>query len=420
MGATLTNQFALYREHYKENIAEIFFSSKKLTSPILAAMESKSEDDGMGRGFIIPTIHRLTGAVGSTLSRAQTKARSSETGNTFGSERWVVQAVKMHGVATFHHDSILAAKGDSDKLFDVIKKSMDSATAQIRKRMAHYVSGAGWGKVATVLALSTTTVTVDPALCNRLQEGDYLVACQSESGAVIKAIGGDNETMITAINRQTGVLTVDQDPTAGTPWVVGDTIFRAGDREDSASPTRQVICGLDGWFGTDTTLFGVTRTSAADLTAHQIDGAGKDHATASVEALRTLYSYDSYGSAQYVSPVDYETISLDKDAVKVVSMDVGKYKMGFEGLMASWSGYSIPILTDAMVDPGKSYVGPFDDSDVAPYFVHNDDLINVTDVDGLTIRAVDGTENFEARLFSRGNIVCPGPGKFARISSFGL
>lgn len=421
MGTTLTSALALYKEHYHDNIAEIFFTSKKITSPILAAMESKSLDDGMGRGFIVPVVHRLPGTVRATFAAAQTKARASTTGHTFGSDRWVIQAVKTHAVATFAADAVLGAKGDSDKMLDVVKLSMETTTAAIRKRLAHYVSGAGFGKVATVLALTTTTVTIDPALCNRVQEGDDLVAAATESASVLKAIGGDNATTITAVNRTTGVLTVDQDPTAGTPWVVGDTIFRLGDRQDSATPARLVITGLDGWFQTAAaSLFSVDQTTSAELAALQVDGASKDHATATVEALRTLFSYDSNASAMYVAPVDFETIALDKDATKIVAMEVGKYNIAFEGLMASWSGYSVPILPDAMVDPGRAYLGPFDDSDYAPFFAHNGDLVNITDDDGLDIRAVDGSDDFEARLFNRGNIVCPGPGKFSRITSFGL
>lgn len=420
MAATLTNQLALYKEHYRDNIAEIFFASKKLTSPVLAAMESKSLDDGMGRKFVVPTIHRLTGAVGSTFARAQTKARSSATGSTFGSDRWEVDALKYHAVATFAHDNILAAKGDSDKLMDIVKLSMESATFAIRKKVAHYVTGGGWGKVGMILAVTSTTVTIDPALCNRLQEGDPLVASASEAGAILKAITGGTETLITAIARTTGVLTIDVDTTAGgTPWVVGDTLFRAGDRQNSATPARLVICGLDGWFGTDTTLHGITRTGKADLTSFQIDGTGKDISTSIVEAMQTLYSYDSNASCMYVSPADFSTLSLDKDATKIVSMEVGKYKVGFEGLMGSWSGYSVPILPDAMITAASAYLGPFDDSDVAPFFAHNGDLVNVTDDDGQDIRAVDGSDDFESRLYCRGNIIVPGPGKFARITGLG-
>lgn len=420
MGATLSDALALYHEHYHSNNVEIFFTSKKLTSPILAAMETKSLDDGLGRQYVVPVVYRLPGTVRATFAASQTKARASSTGHSFGSDRWTVSALKTHAVANFDADSVLAAKGDSGKLLDIVKLSMETTTAAIRKRLAHFVSGAGWGKIGTVLATSSTTITIDPALCNRLQEGDVIAGASSESGAIFRAISSGPSTAITNIARSTGVLTVDLDPTAGTAIVVGDTLFLYDARENSATPSRQVITGLDGWFGTDTTLHGITRTGKADLTAFQVDGTSKDHSAAAVEALRTLFSYDSYASVMYVSPVDYETISLDKDAAKVISMEVGKYKIGFEGLMASWQGYSVPIACDAMVDPAKAYLGPFDDADVAPFFAHNGDLVNVADEDGMQVRAVDGSDSYEARLFNRGNIICPGPGKFARITSFGL
>lgn len=421
MGATLATSIDLYKEHYFGNLPEIFFTSKKLTSPILAAMETKSMDDGFGAGFVVPFVGRLPGTVRSTFASSQTKARASSTGHTYGSERWVVQAVKTSAVANFAEDAILACKGDSDKLLDVIKLSMETTTAAIRKRLAHYVSGAGWGLIGLVLAVDATTITIDPALCNLVQEGDDLVGASTENASVLRAITSGPETTITAINRTTGVLTVDQDPTAGTAIAVGDFLFRFEDRQNSATPTRQVICGLDGWFGNaSSSFFGVDQTAMSETAALQISGAGKDHAQAMVETLRTLFSYDSSASCAYVSPVDYETMALDKDAVKIVGMEVGKFKLAFEGMMASWSGYSVPILPDAMVQPAKSYVGPFDDSDVAPFFAHNGELVNISNEDGQDIRAVDGADNYEARLYNRGNIICPGPGRFARISNFGL
>jgi len=419
MGATLTSVFPTYKEHYLGNLPEIFFTSKKLTSPVLAQMESKSLDDGGGRGFVVPTVFRLPGAISPSFTTAQTKARGSATGSTFGTERWVVQPVELNAPAVFTRESILAAKGDSDKLLDVVKMSMESTTMGLRKRYAHYASGAGWAKVATVLAVTTTTVTIDNDLCNLVQEGDDLVAAATESASVLKAITSGPETTITAINRATGVLTVDQDPTAGTPWVVGDTIFRFGEREDSATPTRLVVTGLDGWFGTDTVLHGVTRTGKADLTAHQIDGASKDIGQAIVEAMRTLFQYDSYASVCYVSPTDFETVSLDRDAAKTISMDVGSYKIAFEGLNASWNGYTVKLLPDAMIQPGRAYLGPFDDGDVAPFLACNGDLVNVDNEDGMDIRAIDAAASYEARLFSRGNFITPGPGKFARITGLG-
>lgn len=419
MGATLTSTFALYKEHYRDSIEEIFFTTDKTTSPVLAAMETRSEDDGMGRGYVVPIVTNLPGNVRPTFPGAQTKSRTTTTGNTFSTERWVVQAVESWGVANFSGVSVRAAKGDSDKLLDVVKLSMETETVAIRNRLSHYASGAGWGKIGTVLAVSSTTITIDPALCNLVQEGDDVAGAATESASVFKAITSGPETTITAINQATGVLTVDQDPTAGTPIAVGDILFRFEDRENSATPTRLVIAGLDAWFGTDATLFGVTRANSANLTAKQISGAGKDHSTAIVEALRTLFSYGSSASVCYTSPVDYETISLDKDAVKTVQIEVGKYKIGFEGLMASWSGYSCPILPDAMIQPGYAYLGPFDNAKYAPYLVHNGDLINTADEDGQELRAQDSGDAYEARLYFRGNVACPAPGKFARITGLG-
>lgn len=420
MGATLANQFALYKEHFVGNSAEIFFTSKKLTSPILASLDSKSMDDGGGRGYVQPVIHRLSGAVGSTFARAQNKARGATSGSTFGSDRWVVQPFKYHGVANFAHDNVLAAKGDSDKLMDVIKTGMEAGTLAIRKRMAHYVSGNGYGKVGVILAVGNAFVDIDPALCNRVQEDDPLCAASGEAAGALRNIAAtDEELLITAINRKTGRLTLSADPTAGgDPWLVGDTLFRGGDRENDATPERLVISGLGAWFGEDADLHGVTARSST-LIAHQIDGSGKDHATASVEAQRTLFSYESYASVQYVSPVDFETVALDKDAAKTVQMEVGKYRIAFDGLMVSWYGQTIAMLPDALLDPSVSFVGPFDDEEVCPFLAHNDELVNVNAEDGMDIRAVDGADSFESRLYSRGNVICPGPGQFARITAFG-
>jgi hypothetical protein len=51
--------------------------------------------------------------------------------------------------------------------------------------------------------------------------------------------------------------------------------------------------------------------------------------------------------------------------------------------------------------------------------VHNRDVVNIDNKDGRDFLRLAGSASYECRMYFRGNIVVPAPGKFAVIYNLG-
>lgn len=413
MGATLSQVLPLLREHYHDNITEIFFKADKSTTPIMAAMEAKSMDDGLGRQFVVPIEYGLGSSAGGTFSIVQAKAQGTSVGSAALRDRWLGSATVIDAVAYWARDSILAAKGP-DELFDVMASEMDAKIWLVKKKLSMYAVEQGWGRVGTISAVSATTVTIGTDEINRLDIGDVVVASATIASNLLRATANTGAT-VTGVNPDSGVVTIDTDTTA--TWAAGDILFFYGDRQDSATPAQLVPAGMGGWVPVaapgSTAWFNINRQNNPNLGGHRVAANGADHATTFIRTVNRLLQYGSKADIGYVSPQDYSILCSDKDATKTVEITLGKYGIGFDGVSVATNAGRCPTVPDAMKGQGSAWFGPFSDKKYAPFMAHNGDLVNVDDIDGNEIVRNATSTNFEMRLYFRGQIFVPAPGKFA-------
>lgn len=412
MPATLATVLPLLREHYHENITDIFFTADKVTTPVLADMESKAMDDGLGRGYVVPVEYGTGSSASPTFSVAQGKAQGATTGNSALRDRWIVQAATIDAVCNWTRDSMLAAQGKgATELFDVMQREMDSKISLVKKRLAHAAVERGYGRIGVITAITSTTITLDTSVINRVDVGDDLRAADAEASGAFRT----GTIAITAIDPDTGVLTMASNP--DTNWDVGDFVFHEGYREATAASYLLPV-GLAGWIpetAPSGAFMNITRTGIPNLCGHRVDATGLDHAYAFIRAVNRLHKFGSKASVIKCSDEDYTVLCADKDATKTVEISLGKYGIGFDGVTVSTLAGRIPVVPDAMIPQGVAWCGPFDDKKFAPFLAHNDDLVNVDDIDGNEITRGATTTDLEMRLYFRGAIACPAPGKFAVI-----
>lgn len=418
MGATLSNALAMLREHYHENIAEIFFVSDKSTAPLLASMEAKSKDDGFGRGYVTPFEFGMGSSASASFSVAQGKASGTTVGSSALRDRWVTQAATIDAIARWSRDIWLAAEGKgAGELFDVMTREMDSKISLVKKRLAHSMNEKGFGRVGTILALTSSTITLSTDELNRLDEGDELVAAATESASALR-VTANTGNRVTGYNPDTGVVNVAVDPTAGGgAWAVGDTVFFYGDRQDSATPVEIMPYGLPAWVpvtAPGSTLFnGVNRQNRPNLGGHRYASAGASIAATLIKTANRLFNYGSRASICYMSADDYGTLCIDKDQVKTVELKVGKYEIGFDGVTVRTNAGLVPVVPEALMEQGNAWMGPFDDKKYAPFLAHNGDLVNIDEGDNQTVTRISDSSGYEMRMYFRGNMILPAPGKFA-------
>lgn len=415
MATTLATSLPLLREHLHKNITQMWVEYDKQLSPTLAGMESRGLDDGGGRGYVVPIETTMGSAVGPTFGTAQALAQGTASGSTPGRDRWVCQHTEVHAMAYWSRAAMLAAESKgAGEVFDLLEREIGAATGRLKKRMAHAAVEQGYGRIGTISAVTSTTVTIGASTINRVSVGDELVAAAAHTTGALRSA---TMLRVDGWDPDTGIMTMSADPTA-LGWAANDTVFFDGYRNTT---TPLMPFGLGAWVPgaapTSTTFCGINRLGNPDLGGHRVSATGLDHASAFIRAANRAFKYGTKMDAIYCSPEDYEILSADKDATKTIQIGVGKYEIAFDGVTVNTHAGACPVIPDVMYEQGTAWGGPWKSERFAPFIAHNDDLVNIDDIDGLQFTRAATSTNFEMRLYFRGQIIVPAPGKFTCITS---
>lgn len=413
MASTLTTVLPELLEHARQDVENIFFNPDDALTPLMASMDSKSENDGAGTGYKVRFMYSKGSSVSADFAAAQAISAGATGGHAALGNAWVIQAKNIEATAEWTRDTLKAGEGNPDDTFDIMATEMDAKIAKIRQRIAICGWESGYGRVATMSAVGNPTITIPSHCANRLEVGDFLVASSSATGALrnsgtaVDIIGiGDDVSGTTTI-------TMSADISAGPhSWGATDTIFQKGDHVDS---TITCPVGMAGWVPTTApsgAFFGVTRTGIPQLCGTRRSYSGKDHSTALILAAGVQMKNGIKSSEAYLSAEDFGVLTCDKESVKTVAINLGKYQIGFDAFPLLTPNGVVKVLPDIYMEQGTFWMGPFSNKKFAPFLIHNDNLVNVDDTDGNTIRAKYNSTNLEMRLFFRGGIGMVFPGAF--------
>lgn len=427
MGVTLTNTLPAFIEHVNKNIVQIFYEGGKGASAILAAAEAKSFNDGAGRNYIQRVAFNPGSAISATFSNAQGKAIGSTAGSSVVYKRFEIPAVTKEVVLQWHRDTMLAAEGGGEaEVFDVLESEYTAKTLRFRQILSEELTERGWGSVGQISGTpTTTTIDVDNSIANRFNEGDDFVAADSESADALLSATALRVTAV-SMGATTTTLTLSGNPLA-LGWGASDFLFRPGDRQNSASPTRLCIAGLRAWVDstapTSTAFMGVDRTeSPLNLGGHRMNAstAGDDHFTALIKMANRLDKMTGTpADVAYVSSEDMTIMQLDRERARMLEgLTIGKYKIGVQGFMlqGQQSG-PIKVVVDKYLPQGTCWMGPFETKEFAPFLFHNGELLNIDDMDGKELDRGATDTTLEMRCYFRGNYVVPAPGKYGVITN---
>jgi len=422
-GADLATVRAALREHYVgKNLVDIFYNAKKDVNPMMAALEAVADTgEGGGRLLVTPIVYGTGTAGGQSFSRVLAKAQGSTVGSAGQYSRWETAVQSLNAVARWDRDAMDAVLSRSSKeTFDVMTKEMDLKIALLRKLIATYSFGDGSGALGQITAVDSTTITVGLDVVNRIVRGADLVACTTTTGATKNSGTAIN---VTAVDYSTGICTMASDPTASTAWAVNDYVFNYNDRPNASIATyanQVMIHGMKAWLPggavVDSTTFdGVTRNGNSDLAGLTVNCASLEPEDAFTKSLTQLFvTGGQKADALFCNPYDYSAFTTGKDKSKTVQIELGKYNLGFSGFNVETIYGSVPVVPDAMCPAGEFYAGPWKDPEVAPRLVYVGDLVQIDNKDGMDfVRAYNDTA-YEMRLYFRGNIICPAPGRFVR------
>ncbi len=406
-------------EHYTDEITEVIFEATKEITPLFAMCESKAIKDGFGRQFVAPIVTNEGAAVAADPEVADEIAGDGAVGGRPTRDRWVITRVSMDSTFVFTRDEIIAITGKgADEQFDVMADEMDKAVTRIRNTLAEQVSGDGWGALAQISAITSTTITVNPKLANRFKKGYRLQASNSKDTDVLYGSGA--ALRVTGVNTNTGVITLSGNPVTTWDNSTDFYVFRQGNHIETdpaaAESAKLCISGLSAAVDpSSTTFWGVTRTADPDLTGYETDCTGFD----TVEALEEMAEQAFYAGKKMdtilVPGVNWKLLNLDKDASKTVAVSLGEYQIGYKAYNLPTAYGNVEILPDAFLEPGACYGGPFQDKKLCPKLYYaGDKLINLDAFDGKDFERVttNGAREFKGQFFFSGQFVLEAPGAY--------
>jgi hypothetical protein len=403
MSLTRARYLAYLRERWaKPDLIEMALAAD---SPLFGLLEKVRSG---GKYYHVPILQ--TGAQGrsATFATAVTNAVGSQT------RAFDVTYVSNYGILQLEGDIINDSEGNENALFSAVDHEVKAGLANMAKDMRVSLYGATGGAKGVVGSHSTVNFTlanIEDAI--HFEVGMLLTADTVNGGGTVHA----GQEAITAINRDTGVLTAAQDWSTGiTGFAANDFVFEEGDYDGK-------LAGLESWIPTSapgaTTFYGVNRSrDTVRLGGVRYDGTTEPLEEACQNAAGVVQLYSGKITHFFANPIKWaqfaNSISADSANRKTVvegSTSRGA-KVGYDAIMVATPVGMVPLLSD----PGcpRGYIMGLDmDTWTLPY--SGPELIHIVDDDGLEMRRGSG-DDWQVDLKCRCNLACNAPGRNVRIA----
>lgn len=333
MALDLTTFASALKAHYSNDRVENMVYQD---NPLLALMP-KMEQFG-GKNLPIPIIYGNPQGRSATFSDAQANKTNSQL------KDFVLLRKSDYSLASISNEVLEASKGNANAFMEAATTEIDGAIHSAVRSLAIAMYGTGSGSIGQVTTGATgTSITLKNADdVTNFEVGMELVFDDADGGGTVKS----GSVTVTAINRDSGVLTVDAMSAiaGGSGTASDDYIFVEGDYDAK-------ISGLRAWVPDSapgaTAFFGVDRT--ADVT--RLGGIRYDGSAMPIE--EALISAASRVAREGGKPdhcfMNYSKFADLEKALgsKVQYVDVkASAEIGFRGIVVNGPRGPIKVIPD--------------------------------------------------------------------------
>jgi hypothetical protein len=393
---------AALKQHYTdERIENMVYKD----NPFLA-MVAKYEDFG-GENLKLPIKY------GNPMGRSAnfTTAQSNVTGGNI--KAFLLTRIKDYAIAQIENEVLEASKGNANAFLEAAVFAIDGSIQAATRSLAVALYGNGKGSIGIVSTSDATTITLATTQDITNFEVDMkLVASNVESGT---GTGVATAQSVTAINRDTGVLTMSGNPSTG-GFDASDYLFVEGDYATDSTALLKVS-GLGAWLpstapGSTDSFFNVNRSADVDrLGGIRFDASSlpleEGLIGAAARAARAGGKPD-YCFMNYSNFADLEKALGSK--VAYVEKNI-KPEIGFRGILIHGPRGPINVIPDQNCPNGVAYMIQMDvwklySLGKAPRILSGD---------GLKQLRVYNADAIEVRVGYYGQLGCRAPGWNVRI-----
>lgn len=388
---------------------KLYYGPQKLMN---ATFDSKSrpginflpkDESFTGRNQPFPIVYEDAFGRSATFSDAQTNA------SNVAVEAWDIDVVANNEVVVVDTDTLLRSRNDKGAFLKQQFYKIDTALNVLANDVEIGIFGYADGRIGVISAITATTITLTNAADARhFFINQVLVSAANATSAVDGGAATPNTTTVTAVNYDTGVLTVGTDR-SGT-WSANDLIFSIGDYTDT---TALKISGFETWLQGTSTLFGVDRSLHSRLQGIAATGALADIKKAITDAAATATA--QAGSEPDLCFVPWDGVFselVDQLEADVMRPPGRETSAGFSGVTIFGPAGSIKILGATQCTPNTCYLV---DSSVIK-LVSMGPLVRIVDDDGLMAGRRGSAAGLEIRADSHAQLVIQSPGRCARIA----
>jgi hypothetical protein len=335
--------------------------------------------------------------------------------------------IRNYGLAAIQNEVLEASVGNANAFMQAAASEIDGILRALTQDLAGGLYGTGTGERGTIAAVDPVALTItlaNPTDVVRFEVEMELtfqhVLGQASSVFVI------GESKITAVDRDTGVITLDAFPA---PWggppaaglSVGDFIFQRGDQPVAGDPNKK-ITGLAGWLpsvapvgGPGTEFFGVQRESdPTRLAGIRYDGTAETIEEAMIGAGALLFREGGRPDVIFMNPLSYSELikSLGSKVVYDLMRSSDVADVFFEAVRIHLPSGSAMVVADPNCPSGRAYMLQMDTWKL--YSLGMAPKILMTD--GLRFLRENNADAVEVRAGYYAQMGCTAPGWNATIA----
>ena len=396
---TLTNWDAALKQYYRPKaVDDLVYQSHPL-------MELLPKDTKFrGRNMPIPVLYGRGQGVSTTFSNAQSNATASKV------DDFLLTRVSKYGVATLSGEVVAASEGDryaflsasTTEIDNIIKSVGDSISKSLFRDGSGAIGQCNASVTSTSLVLKTTNDVVN------FEVGMELVFSATKSGGSLKS----GSVTITAVNRNTGTLTVDalSAIAGGSGVAANDYIYVEGDYDGA-------ISGLDAWIPSSapgsTAFFGVDRSvDTTRLGGQRYDGSSDTILEALIEGMALVGREGGRPSHIFCSFAEF--VKLEKSLGAQVKREVQRSDTisGYNSLDMIGPTGTAQVIPDKDCPDGVAYILQLDSWTLASI----GECVQLTQLDGNRVLRQASDDGIEVRVHSYAQLGCGAPGWNCRVT----
>lgn len=383
---------------------------------------SSSAPMGVGTGII--HVWNYANVQGASMSHG---SALSQQDNVVTGNQVMVQLAQFYKYLRFNAKELNASKNNLASYMSTKKMNVDSALNQIGLELDLALHRAGNGIIATVSAVTATTITLAVTTSiQQFQKGMRLISASTFPVDGTAPTLSGSTCLVTGVAQSyttTGfqvVLTVDS--SAGFDATTNKYVLQLGNGLGFSSTNAEGnVIGMGNWVPTsdpstsDNFLGAVNRyQDVMRLSGVRISANGRTYREAIQECAAVLYSLDGRPDICLMNPIDWQKANIELQGyARYETFKVGE--MAFGSLeISSPAGGVLRLVSDPNQDVGTLRLLTLESWKLW----HLGELVHTIMDDGLELRKDAGADAFQMGIRSWPQLVCFDPRANGVISGF--